>query len=402
MIKLKEIERAATILSGSIIKTPLVYSPTISHMVNADVYLKLENLQKTGSFKIRGATHKVLVRLNEIGECGVVTASAGNHAQGVALAADLAGIPASIVMPEWVSISKQEATANYGGDIIIAGTSVEESLKKAKALSRRQKTFIHPFDDLDIILGQGTIALEILEDLPDVDLILVPVGGGGLISGISAAAKSIKPSIKVIGVQAENCPSAFRSYQSGKITRVKTRPTIADGISVKRTGELTFNLIKQYVDDMLLVAEGDIARAILILLERKKVLAEGAGAVALAALLNGRFKVPEGSRIVLVISGGNVDSPLLDRIINQGMVQSGRILRLYIYLEDRPGALSRLLIQISDMQANVVNITHERGSKTLPLYTTRVEMELETRSQDHLESIVRQLRTSGYEIDVKS
>ncbi len=402
MISLKKVEKAASIISSSIIKTPLVYSPTISRMVNGDVYFKLENLQKTGSFKIRGATHKLLVRRNEIGENGVVTASAGNHAQGVALAANLAGIPATIVMPEWVSISKQEATANYGGEIIISGTSVEESLKKAKALTRKQKTFIHPFDDTDIILGQGTIALEIFEDLPETDLILVPVGGGGLISGISAVARSLRPSVKVVGVQAENCPSAYRSFKSGKIARVKTKPSIADGISVKRTGTLTFDLIKQYVDDMLLVEEGDIARAILMLLERKKVLAEGAGAISLAALLNGRFKVPKNSRVVLVISGGNVDSPLLDRIINKGMVQSGRILRLSIYLEDRPGALSNLLAVISGMQANVLNIHHERGSKTLPLYTTRVEMELETRSQEHLEKIVQYLKTNGYQIEMKS
>lgn len=402
MITTKHIEKAASVLSGNILRTPLVYSPTISQMVNAEVYLKLENLQKTGSFKIRGATHKLLIRQKEIGLNGVVTASAGNHAQGVALAAKLAGLPATIVMPEWVSISKQEATANYGGKIVIAGKSVEESLKKARSLTRKQKTFIHPFDDPDIIKGQGTIGLEIFEDLPEADMILVPVGGGGLISGIATVARSIRPSTKIIGVQAQNCPSAHRSLSSGKIISVKASPSIADGISVKKTGKLTFDLMRQHVDQIALVEEGDIARAILILLERKKVLAEGAGASSLAAVISGRLQIPPKSRIVLVISGGNVDSPLLDRIINQGMVQSGRILRLRIYLEDRPGALSSLLAQISQMQANVLNIHHERGSKTLPLYTTRVEMELETRSQKHLDTIVRNLEEGGYQIEVKS
>lgn len=402
MITLKQIKKAATLLEGNILKTPLVYSPAISRMVNAEVYLKLENLQKTGSFKLRGATYKLLSKRKQIAANGVVTASAGNHAQGVALAAKMAGVQSTIVMPDWVSISKQEATSNYGGEVIIHGRSVEESLKKAKALTRKQKTFIHPFDDIDIIKGQGTIALEIFEDLPDTDLIVAPVGGGGLISGIASATRSMRPSAGVVGVQAKNCPSAARAFQAGRIVSVKATPSIADGISVKRTGTLPLEIIRKCVDDIQLVEEGDIARAILMLLERKKILAEGAGAVTLAAILSNRIRVTPGSRIVLVISGGNVDSPLLDRIINQGMIQSGRILRLWVYLEDRPGVLSKLLSLISGMQANVLNIHHERGSKTLPLYTTRVEMELETRSQQHIERIVEELAANGYQIEIKS
>jgi len=402
MISLQNIEKAAALLSGKILKTPLVYSPTFSRMVNAEVFLKLENMQKTGSFKIRGAAHKLLLRKDDIGINGVVAASAGNHAQGVAWATKMADIPATIVMPEWTSISKQEATANYGGEVIIYGASVEESLKKAQTLSHKQKTFIHPFDDPDIIHGQGTIALEIFEDLPDTDLIMVPIGGGGLISGIAAASRSIRPATKIIGVQASNCPSAHKSLKAGKITKVKAHSSIADGISVKQTGSITFGLIKQYVDEIRLVDEGEIARAILLLLERKKILAEGAGAVTLAAVLNKQFQVSSKSKIVLIISGGNVDSPLLDRIINQGLLQSGRILRLCINLEDRPGALSQLLEKIARLQANVLNIHHERGSKTLPLYTTRVEMELETRSQSHLETILAQLNTEGYQLETRS
>lgn len=402
MIPLTDFEKAAGMLKGSIIRTPLVYSPAFSRMTGAEVYLKLENLQKTGSFKLRGATYKLLLHKNDIAENGVVAASAGNHAQGVALAARLTGVPATIVMPEWVSISKQQATRDYGGEVLIHGKSVEDSLKKAQELTKDDRTFIHPFDDMDVIRGQGTVALEIFDELPETDLIIVPVGGGGLISGIAAASRSLKPSARIIGVQSENCPSASRALTSGRIVAVEAKPSIADGISVKRTGSTTLEIMRESVDEILLVGEGDTARAILMLLERKKVLAEGAGAVSLAAIIGGQLRIPAGSRVVLVISGGNVDSPLLDRIINQGMVRSGRILRLWVYLEDKPGVLSRLLSRISGLQANVLNIHHERGSKTLPLYMTRVEMELETRSQSHIDTIVQELAAKGYRIEIKS
>lgn len=402
MIQLPKIEKAAELINEKVIRTPLVYSPEISRMTGADIYLKLENLQKTGSFKLRGATHKLLLRKEEIAENGVVAASAGNHAQGVALAANLAGIPATIVMPEWVSISKQQATADYGGEVIISGRSVEDSLATARDLAKNGRTLVHPFDDEDIIIGQGTVALEIFSDLPDADLILVPVGGGGLISGIASVSRILNPSTRIIGVQAENCPSAKRALKSGRIVSVKAKPSIADGINVKRTGSITIEIMRQTVDDILLVGEGDIARAILLLLERKKILAEGAGAVTLAAVISQQIHIEPGSKVVLVISGGNVDSPLLDRIINQGMVQSGRILRMWVYLEDRPGVLSKLLSLVSRLQANVLNIHHERGSKTLPLNTTRVEMELETRCQPHIDRIVQELAAGGYRLEIKS
>jgi len=396
MITLDKIKEAEEIIRGKVIKTPLVFSPTLSRMFGSDIYLKLENLQKTGSFKIRGASYKVMTHLHEIGSGGVIAASAGNHAQGVALAARQAGIPATIVMPEGASISKQEATRGYGGEVITGGQSVGECLEKARTLAAEDKTFIHPFDDSDIITGQGTIALEIFKDLPDTDMIIVPVGGGGLISGIAVAAKSIKPEVKVVGVQAAVCPSAFEALKSGRVRKVEPKPSIADGISIKQIGDVNFEIIQEKVDDVVLVEEEQIAAAILMLLERKKVLAEGSGAVPLAALMNGSVTPPPGAKVVLVISGGNVDSPLLDRIINKGLIKGGRVVRLKLQLDDTPGALARLLTLIALLKANVLHITHERNVEDLPIYVTRVELKLETRGRTHIEAVIHGLKKEGY------
>jgi len=394
------IQNAAKLIRHSIIRTPMVCSPTISKMFDSEIYLKLENLQRTGSFKIRGATYKLLTRQNEIGAGGVVAASAGNHAQGVALAAHQAGISATIVMPEWASISKQEATRNYGGEIVLFGQSLEESLQKARELAEQGKTFIHPFDDADIITGQGTIGLEILEDLNDADMVLIPIGGGGLISGIAAAIKQTKPQVKVIGVQAAACPSALKSRQNKAVTRVDSTTSLADGITVKQPGAMNFELIEKYVDEIVTVEEEHIAAAILMLLERKKVLAEGAGAVPLAALLNGSVVIPAGSKVVLVISGGNVDSPLLGRIIAKGMLNKGRIMRIYVRLSDTPGSLAGLLSLIARMKANVLHIYHDRNVRDLPINITSVELELETRSIEHIHEIENELLRAGYQITI--
>jgi len=396
MITMDKIRKAAKLINAKVIRTPLVYSPTFSRMFGADIYLKLENLQKTGSFKIRGATYKILSNLDKIGSGGVVAASAGNHAQGVALAAKQAGIPATIVMPEWASISKQEATRGYGGKVIIEGQNVGESLEIAKKLSLEGKTFIHPFDDSDIITGQGTIALEIFEDLPDVDMIIVPIGGGGLISGIALAAKSIKPEVKIIGVQAAVCPSAYESLQKGRAMSVDLKPSIADGISIKQIGDLNFEIIRKNVDNVVLVEEKQIAAAILMLLERKKVLAEGSGAVPLAALMNKSISLSQKSKVILLISGGNVDSPLLDRIIKKGLIKSGRIARLRFQLDDIPGALAKLLAHVARLKANVLHVYHERNQKDLPINLTHVELELETRGASHLAEVIRTLQEAGY------
>jgi threonine dehydratase len=401
MISIENVQQAAKMIKDTVIKTPLVYSSSLSKMLDGEIYLKLENLQKTGSFKIRGATYSILIHKDEIGHGGVVAASAGNHAQGVALAARQALIPATIVMPEWASITKQEATRGYGGEVVIEGQSLKECIKKAQQLALEGKTFIHPFDDPDIITGQGTVALEILEDLKQTDMILVPIGGGGIISGIASTVKSIRPSVKVIGVQSAACPSAYESYRSGKITSVDSHHSIADGISVKQVGDLNFEIIKKYVDDVVLVEEDQIAAAILLLLERKKILAEGAGAVPLAALLNGSVTVPRGSSVVLLISGGNVDSPLLGRILSQGLLKSARIMRIRVRLTDAPGSLVQLLALISGLKANILNVYHDRLAQNLPLYVTRVDMELETRGPEHVEKIAHKLNMAGYEMELR-
>jgi len=396
MLSLKNIQEAAKMIRDTVIRTPLVYSPTFSRIFGAEIWLKLENLQRTGSFKIRGAAHKILRCRNEIGPEGVVAASAGNHAQGVALAARNAGIPATIVMPEWASISKQEATRGYGGEVILHGRSVGESLEKARELAAHGRMFIHPFDDPDIIAGQGTIGLEIIEDLIDAEMILVPVGGGGLISGVALTAKSLRPDIRIIGVQAAVCPSVYESLQKGCVTAAGAGGSIADGITVRQTGNLTFDIIRKYVDEVVLAEEDHIAAAILMLLERKKTLAEGAGAVPLAALINGCVKISPGSKVVLVISGGNVDSPLLGRIIRMGLLKNGRIMRIKLQLEDIPGSLSRLLSLIADLRANVLHIFHDRNIRDMPIHMTWVELDVETRGLPHIVEIRTELEKAGY------
>lgn len=401
MISVEHIHQAAKMIKGTVIKTPLVYSSSLSNMFGGEIYLKLENLQKTGSFKIRGATYTILFHKDKIGQGGVVAASAGNHAQGVALAARQALIPATIVMPEWASITKQEATRSYGGEVVIEGQSLKECIKKAQQMALEGKRFIHPFNDPDIIVGQGTMALEILEDLKQTDMIIVPVGGGGIISGIAFTVKSIRPGVKVIGVQSAACPSAYESYHSGKITSVDSQHSIADGISVKQVGDLNFDMIKKYVDDVVLVEEDQIASAILLLLERKKILSEGAGAVPLAALLSGSVTVPRGSRVVLIISGGNVDSSLLGRILSQGLLKSARIMRIRVHLTDAPGSLAQLLALISGLRANILQVYHDRLARNLPLYVTRVDLELETRGSEHVEKIAHELNVAGYEIELR-
>ena len=401
MISLDNIRKAAHVLQGKVIRTPLIYSPTFSSMSGAEVYLKLENLQGTGSFKLRGATFKIQSHLKRIGPEGVVAASAGNHAQGVALAAKRAGLPATIVMPEWASITKQEATKGYGGQVLLEGLSIGDTINKALELAKTGKTFIHPFDDPDIIAGQGTIGLEILEDLPDTDMIFVPVGGGGLISGIATAAKAIRPEVHIIGVQTEACPGAYRAREHGGPIHVDAEKSIADGIAVKQVGDLTFPIIREKVNDIVLVREEEIAEAILMLLERKRILAEGAGAVTLAALLGDYVKIQKGRKAVLVISGGNVDSHLLDRVIRKGLFCHGRIMRISVCLEDVPGSLARLLTIIARIKANVLNIYHARSEPDLAIHLSRVELELETRGPDHIREILDELENAGYKINVQ-
>jgi threonine dehydratase len=400
MISLKNLRQAAAQIKDWIVKTPLVHSPVLSRMFGGDVYLKLENLQKTGSFKIRGASHKLLTCSADIGPGGVVAASAGNHAQGLALAAKQLNIPATIVMPEWVSITKEEATRMYGAEVVTIGQSIGECLEEAQRLARKGKLFIHPFDDEDIITGQGTAGLEIFDELERPDLVVVPVGGGGLISGIVSAAMNLSPETRIVGVQAAACPSAYEALMTGRITQVEGRSSIADGISVKQVGRLTFDIIKKGVDEIVVADEEQIAAAILLLLEREKILAEGSGAAPLAALMNGSLKIPREGKTVLVISGGNVDSPLLGRIISQGLTLHGRIMRVGIRMADVPGSLSNLLALIAGTKANVLHIYHDRNVRGIPLYVTHVDLELETRGPAHVKDITETLQSAGYDIRV--
>ena len=398
MIPLKEFQRAAEIIRGKVLETPLLFSPDLTGQFGKNVYLKLENLQKTGSFKIRGATYKILTRRKDLGPRGVIGASAGNHAQGLALAASQAGIPSTLVMPEWVSISKQESTRGYGGRVIIKGDSLEKSIEIARDLAQGTGVFIHPYDDVDIITGQGTIALEIFRELDKVDMIVVPIGGGGLISGIASVSKAINPDVRVIGVQSAACPSAYEAVRKEKPTRVKSESSIAEGISVKQVGGINLEIILDYVDDIVLVEEEYIASAMLNLLEGMKILAEGAGSVPLAALIKGSIDLSGKENIVLVVSGGNVDSPLLGRIINRGLTKNGRIMRFLVRLDDTPGSLSRLLNIVARLKANVLDIRHERHIRDAPIFMTHVELELETRGYSHCEEIELELKKEGYMI----
>lgn len=396
MITISDISAAANRIREDILDTPLVFSPALSRMFRGDVYLKMENLQKTGSFKVRGAMNLIKASQGKIPMGGVVAASAGNHAQGVALAARQSGVPATIVMPLGSSISKQEATRSYGGQVLIRGRTVSESLAVAKQLAQDGRLFVHPFDDPLVMAGQGTVGLEILKTLPDADRIIIPVGGGGLIAGMAVALRSMKPGIEITGVQVEGCPSAVEALRHGQVIKVPGGTSIADGIAVRETGKAPFEIIRDQVDGVVLVKEEHVAAAILLLMERKKIVAEGAGAVALAALMSRAVCLRPGEKTVLMISGGNLDSPLLGRIIRKGLIQSGRIMRINVMLEDVPGALARLLGMIADSNANVLQIHHNRSRRDFPISVTAVELELETRGEEHCKEIRTLLDKAGY------
>jgi threonine dehydratase len=391
----KEIEVAHKKIQKIILRTPMIYSDTFSKLTGKEVFLKLENLQKTGSFKIRGATYKLSQLTPSMKKRGVVAASAGNHAQGVALASSILGIPSTIVMPEGVSLAKQMATQAYGGEIVLFGQNTDETLRYARKLSEDGRLFIHPFDDEQVIAGQGTIGLEILEEVPGVEAIIVPMGGGGLISGIAAIVKRRRPGVKIIGVQSFHAPSAYTSLRRKKIVEVKVKPTLADGIAIQRVGDITFPLIQEGVEEIVRVEEDEIASAILMLMERKRIVAEGAGATPLAALLSDRLKT-RLKKIVLVISGGNIDFHLLDRIIEKGLAQTGRLVRMSILLRDVPGSLSTLTNLIAQHRANILHIIHERAAKDIPIGFSKVILVLETRGSDHIREIKKRMKEEGY------
>ncbi|MDR3348206.1 MAG: threonine ammonia-lyase [Acidaminococcales bacterium] len=398
-VALGDIKAAAERLGGVIKCTPLEYNNTFSLMSGSGVYLKLENLQRTGSFKVRGAYNCIQAMDGERRACGVITASAGNHAQGVALGAAAANVPATIVMPENTPLPKVAATRGYGAKVIQAGVVYDDSYEEALRLQKEQGlSFVHAFDDMAVIAGQGTIGLEMMRQRPDIEAVVVPVGGGGLIAGIAAAIKIIAPHVKVYGVQASGAPSAYLSRNAGRPVEAPGVHTLADGIAVKKTGEITFRHIQRYVDDIFVVKDEDIAATILLLLERSKLVAEGAGAVGLAAILHNL--VPHHERTATVISGGNIDINFVSRIIENGLIKAGRRIKLETDLVDRPGELRKFITTIAEHQANIVYIYHEHAGKNLPIGYTNVEMDLETRDAKHAEAVVASLRQAGYKVEV--
>ncbi|HWR59622.1 MAG TPA: threonine ammonia-lyase [Thermodesulfovibrionales bacterium] len=391
MITIEDITEARERIKSFVHKTPLIYSSSFSRMTGAEVYIKAENLQKTGSFKVRGAFNK----LSRIREGRVIAASMGNHAQGVAHAAGILGLQAKIVMPVTAPIVKEEATRNYGAEVVLYGETFSEALEFA--LSQRDHVFVHAFDDDEVIAGQGTIALEIMEDIEEIDFVLTPVGGGGLVSGISTAIKALRPKTKVIGVQTEAATSAYSSFGEKRVSWKMPQPTIADGIAVGRVGEKTLEIINRNVDDMVLVNEDSIAMSILLFLERKKLVVEGAGVVPLAALMEDRERFA-GRRVVLLVSGGNIDFTLIDKIIHKGLVSSGRIGVFEVTVDDIPGSLHLLTGVIAAARGNVLDVVHDRLAGDLPVGKTRVIFTIETRGERHLDGILSQLSVKGFEV----
>jgi threonine dehydratase len=397
-VTLADILKAKIALEGHVRPTPLSHSPSISTQMGMPVYLKAENLQRAGSFKIRGAFNKIYSLTDEEKAHGVICASAGNHAQGVALAAQSLGISATICMPEGAPITKVEATLNYGAKVVLHGLSYDDAFERAQELQKEfGYTFIHGFDDPYTIAGQGTIGLEIIADLPDVATVFVPIGGGGLASGVALAIKSLKPNVRVIGVQAAGAPAIYLSLQKGELVNTATVRTIADGIAIKRPGVLNWELIKQYVDEVVLVDEEEIAESILVLLERAKLMVEGAGAVGLAAFMGNKAANVEGP-VCVILSGGNIDVNVLSRIIERGLVKAGRYIRLSTFVPDRPGGLHQLLATVAHAGANVINVHHERWLNKSTIGEVEIDLSLETRDARHVEEILIKLKAEGYTV----
>lgn len=381
--------------------TPLDYSYTFSDRTDAEIHLKLENLQRTGSFKIRGATNKLAQLDDDQRAAGVVTASAGNHAQGVALAADRAGVDAKIVMPEYAPVSKVEATRAYGASVVLHGVDYDTAQQKAHEIEDREdRTYVHAFDDEHVMAGQGTLGLEIVDDQPSVDTVVVPVGGGGLISGVATAVKANDPDTRVVGVQASGASAMAQSLQKGQPVELDAVDTIADGIAVGKPGTLTFEVIQERVDEMVTVDDAAIARTLVDLLERSKTLVEGAGAVALAAVVEEAFDYEENEVIVPALCGGNIDLNVLRTVITRGLVEDGRYLKIRTTLKDRPGALEGLIEIIAEARANIYGISHERTSLDTSVGSTDVEIDLETRGHEHVARLIAELEANGYEVEV--
>lgn len=396
MLTLDKIFLAGNVLKNVARKTDLIIAPNLSP--DCEVYLKTENLQRTGSFKLRGAYFKMANLTEEEKSRGVVACSAGNHAQGVALAAKSFGIKATIFLPGTAPISKIEATRKYGAEIRLADGVYDDAYNEALAF--RDETgaiFIHPFDDEDVIAGQGTIALELIEQLPEVDAIVVPVGGGGLIAGLAFTMKTMRPSCKIYGVQASGAASMRDSFCSGSCCCLDKVSTFADGIAVKKPGELTYDLVSRYVDDIVTVSDDEIATAILALMEQQKLVAEGAGAVAVAAIMFNKLPV-KGKKVCALVSGGNIDVNILSRVINRGLQTTGRLTNLTIELVDKPGQLKTVSAIIAELGANVIRVQYTPGGENMDINGCYLKISMETKNREHLEEIREALRSQGFKL----
>ena len=400
LINRKDVELAYQRIHGEIVNTPITYSQTLSDLIGCSVFLKHELLQMTGSFKERGALNKLLRLTKKEKERGVIAASAGNHAQGLAYHGKRLGIPVKIVMPTQTPIVKIASTKYWQAEVLLKGDSFDEAYKYSNTLAKKEElTYIHPFQDPLVIAGQGTIGIEILDSLNELDAILVPVGGGGLISGISAYVKSVRPDIKIIGVESESCPSMKTSVEKGKLFSIPAKSSLADGIAVKRVGEINLNMVQKYVDDMVTVTEDEIANAILLLLEIEKITVEGAGAVTLAALLNKKIPDQNNKRMLCLLSGGNIDVNILARIITRGLAFDGRTIQLTAVLQDVPGALIQILKVFYECGANVLDVVHHHYAPSRHFGQISVSFTLETRDRDHIEEIRQKVESTGYQIE---
>ena len=395
----EDVQAARDRLHGTIYPTPCPYSETLSAITGARVFVKLENLQMTGSFKERGAANLLLQLSQDERRRGVVAASAGNHGLAVSFHAARLGTAAVIVMPEWAPLAKVTSARRHGAEVILHGENYNEAYARAKEIEiERKLVFVHPFDDPRVIAGQGTIGLELIEQVPDLDAVLVPVGGGGLIGGVALALKAKRPGLRIVGVQADELPAMKQALAEGRRVTLPAATTIADGLAVRRVGEHTFYLARRYVDEVVSVGEEEIANAILLLLEIEKTVVEGAGAVPLAALANKRVALG-GKTVALVLSGGNIDVNVISRVIERGLVKDGRLVRLRVLLRDRPGTLARLTALVAEARANVLHIEHDRAFSRAPVGETEVELTLETSGREQIDTIKRYLVEAGYLVE---
>jgi threonine dehydratase len=398
VLALSDVEVARQRLSTVIYASPCAYSETLSRLTGSRCFVKLENLQMTGSFKERGAANKLLTLSRAVRPRGIVAASAGNHGLAVAFHSERLGIPSVIVMPEWAPLIKVMSARYHRAEVVLAGANYDEAYAHARKIEvERGLAFIHPFDDPEVIAGQGTLGLELLEQCPDVDAVVVPVGGGGLIAGVALAIKAKNPKVQVVGVQAGEMAAMKASLVAGKRVTLPAAATIADGIAVREVGERTFELARKYADAVVTVDEEEIANAILLLLEIEKTVVEGAGATTLAALVNKKILLG-GKTVVLVLSGGNIDVNVISRIIERGLVKDSRLVRLSVLLQDRPGALARLTALVAESRANVLHISHDRAFSRARIGETEVELTLETSGREQIEAVKHRLGEAGYRV----